>query len=71
MGLRPSEIFKPFSTGTALYTSEPDVYRRQVLMYIDGLRAEMVNPEGTKLDNSNFLLLKFCLAAATHNTLSR
>ena len=32
-----------FSAGTVFYTSESDVYRRQILTYKDGPRAERVN----------------------------
>ena len=43
MGLRPLEICCFFSAGTVLiYTSESDVYRRQILTYKDGPRAERV-----------------------------
>ena len=35
MGLRPLEIFSFFQCGDRLYTSESDVYRRQILTYKD------------------------------------
>ena len=44
MGLRPLEIFYFFQRGDRLYTSESDVYRRQIMTYKDGPRAERVNP---------------------------
>ena len=55
MGLRPYNDFNSFSAGTVfirqnltstdgdrLYTSKSDVYRRQILTYKDGPRAERV-----------------------------
>ena len=39
MGLRPLQIFQILQYGDRLYTSEYDVYRRQVLAYKDGPRA--------------------------------
>ena len=43
MGVWPLEIFQLFQCGDRLYTSESDVYRRQILTYKDGTRAERVN----------------------------
>ena len=43
MGLWPLELFKFFQRGQRLYTSESDVYRRHILTYKDGPRAESVN----------------------------
>ena len=43
MGLRSLEIFYFFQRGDRLYTSESDVYRRQILTYKDDPRAERVN----------------------------
>ena len=43
MGLQPLELFKFFQRGQRLYTSESDVYRRHILTYKDGPRAERVN----------------------------
>ena len=43
MGLQPLYIFKLFQRGDRLYTSESDVYRRQILTYKDGPRAARVN----------------------------
>ena len=42
MGLRPLEqlLFKLLQCGDRLYTSESDVYRRQIMTYKDGPRAE-------------------------------
>ena len=40
MGLRPSEIWFFFQCGDRPYTSESDVYRRQILTYKDGHRTE-------------------------------
>ena len=34
--------FNSFSAGIVFYTSESDVYRRQILTYKDGPRAERV-----------------------------
>ena len=42
MGLRPLEIFQFFQCEDRLDTSESDVYRRQILTYKDGPRAERV-----------------------------
>ena len=42
MGLRPLEFFIFFPCGDRLYTSESDVYRRQILTYKDGPRAVRV-----------------------------
>ena len=42
MGLRPLEIFYYFQCRDRLYTSESDVYRRQILTYKDGPRTERV-----------------------------
>ena len=42
MGLWPLEIFQLFPRGDRLYTSESDVYRRQILTYEDGPRAQRV-----------------------------
>ena len=47
MGLRPLEIFSFFQCGDRLYTSEFDVYRRQILTYKDGPSAERVEPYRT------------------------
>ena len=44
MGLRPLEIFNFFQCEDRLYTSESDVYRRQILTYKDSPRAERVDP---------------------------
>ena len=38
MGLRPLLIFYFFQRGDRLYTSESDIYRRQILTYRDGPR---------------------------------
>ena len=43
MGLRPLEIFNFFQCEDRLYTSESDVYRRQILTYKDGPRTERVD----------------------------
>ena len=45
MGLRPLEIFKFFQRGDRLYTSESDVYRRQILTYKDGPHTERVTKD--------------------------
>ena len=37
-------IFQFFQSGDRLYTSESDVYRRQILAYRDGLRVESIVP---------------------------
>ena len=42
MGLRPLEICQYFQNGDRLYTSESDVYRRQIPTAKDGPRAERV-----------------------------
>ena len=42
MRLRPLEGFQFFQRGDRLYTSESDVYRRQILTYKDGPRTERV-----------------------------
>ena len=42
LGLRSLEIFQFFQCGDRLYTSESDVYRRQILTYKDGPRTERV-----------------------------
>ena len=42
MGLRPLEICLFFERGDRLYTSESAVYRRHILRYIYGPRAERV-----------------------------
>ena len=42
MGLRPIEIFLIFQRWDHLYTSESDVYRRQILTYKEGPGAERV-----------------------------
>ena len=42
MGLRPLIFFLIFQCGDRLYTSESDVYRRQILTYEDGPRTERV-----------------------------
>ena len=44
VGLRPLYIFQFFQSGNRLYTSESDVYRRQILTYEDGSRTEKVTP---------------------------
>ena len=43
MGLRPLEICLLLQRGDRLYTSESDVYRRQILTYKVDPRAERVN----------------------------
>ena len=43
MGLRPLEICSFFQCGDRLYTSESAVYRRQILTYKDGSRAESLS----------------------------
>ena len=43
MRLWPLEIFEFVQRGDRLYTSESDVYGRQILTYKDGSRAERVN----------------------------
>ena len=43
MGLRPLEICSFFQCGDRLYTAESAVYRRQILTYKDGSRAERVS----------------------------
>ena len=40
MGLRQLKIFQFFQCGDHLYTSESDVYRRQILKYKDNPRTE-------------------------------
>ena len=40
MSVQPLEILKFFQGGGRLYTSESDVYRRQILTYKDDPRAE-------------------------------
>ena len=42
MGLRPLIFLKLFQCGDCLYTSESDVYRRQIMTYKDGPRTERV-----------------------------
>ena len=42
MGLRPLLIFVLFQWEDRLWTSESDVYRRQILTYKDGPRTERV-----------------------------
>ena len=41
--LQPLEIRSHFQCGDRLYTSESDVYRRQILTYTDGPRAGRIN----------------------------
>ena len=41
--LRPLELFQFFQCGDCLYTSESDVYRRQIMTYKDGPRTERVS----------------------------
>ena len=48
MGRRPLEIFVFFPHRDRIYTSESDVYRRQILTYKDGPRTERVNPCPTR-----------------------
>ena len=43
MVLRLVELFYFFQSGDRLYTSKSDVYRRQILTYKEGPRAERVN----------------------------
>ena len=58
MGLPPLEIFSFFQRGDGLHTSESDVYRRQILTYIDGPRT--VNPYPTaKHDYSRLYYVLF------------
>ena len=47
MGVRPLEICYFFQCWNRLYTSESDVYRRQILSYNDGPRTERVNMAST------------------------
>ena len=42
MSLRPLEICQFFQREYRLHTSDSDVYRRQILTYKDGSRAERV-----------------------------
>ena len=44
MGQRPLQRFQLFQCGDRLYTSESDVYRRQILTSKDGPRTERVKP---------------------------
>ena len=53
MGQQPLKIFAFFQRGDDFYTSESDVYRRQILTYKDGPRTERVNILGTKQDEFN------------------
>ena len=61
MGLRPLEIVLFFQCGDRLYTSESAVYRRQILTYKDGPRAERVNAQiislKTTLDYAKILII--------------
>ena len=43
MGLRPLGFLQFFQCGDRLYKSESDAYRRQILTYKDGPRAESGN----------------------------
>ena len=52
MGLLPLEIFEFCERGNRLYTSESAVYRRQILTYKQGTRAERAGL--AKLFNLNF-----------------
>ena len=63
MSLRPLIICNFFQCGDRLYTSESDVYRRQILTYKDGPRAERVNtvPALKGLTASWELVLAQCL----------
>ena len=78
MSLRPVEIFYFFPCGGRLYTSESAVYKRQILMYKDGARAERVKGKKkariTILHLFQLVLNKICLykkwPKATANRLS-
>ena len=52
MDLRPLEIFHFFQCGDRLYTSESDVYRRQILTYKDGPRNEGVDTRSQQIVES-------------------
>ena len=58
MGLRVLDILYFLQRGYRLYTTEPDVYRRQILTYKDGPRAERVDiytaPAAQGLDNERY-----------------
>ena len=63
MGLRP--LFYFFQCGDRLYTSESDVYRRQILSYKDGPRAERVKTHKTSLFEYTVLRC-FCFRQINH-----
>ena len=54
MGLRPLEIFLLLQRGDRLYTSESDVYRRQIVTCKDDPRTESVNPYPADHDHCRF-----------------
>ena len=59
MGLRPLEIFQFFQCGDRFYTSESAAYRRQILTYKDGPRAQRAKPPfHTNVQNGISLLTK-------------
>ena len=66
MGLRPLEIVQFFQRGKRLYTSESDVYRRQILTYNDGPRAERVKCIDIKIRRARYTIYlktpsRYCL----------
>ena len=54
MGPRPLEIFAFFHYGDSLYTSESDVYRRQILTYKDGPRTERFKDDSASMRKNDY-----------------
>ena len=57
MGLRPLLLFQFLLCGHQLYTLEFDVFRRQIVTYIDGTRTESVNKLSIQMAYHSFNMM--------------